>query len=162
MAGETVQPASVIKVAIANDTSIALEALRRVIASEPVYQLIWTAKNGAEAVALCAQQRPDLVLMDLLMPTMDGVEATRQIMLRSPCAILIVTASPAEHTSKVFEAMGHCALDVVASPSLCRDCTVIRSEMAQPLLAECCVVVVSILQAGRLHLRHLCLYCLIY
>ncbi|MEL7512794.1 MAG: chemotaxis-specific protein-glutamate methyltransferase CheB [Cyanobacteria bacterium J06554_3] len=130
------EAASVIKVAIANDTSIALEALRRVIASTPDYQLIWTAKNGAEAVALCAQQRPDVVLMDLLMPTMDGVEATRQIMLRSPCAILIVTASPAQNTSKVFEAMGHGALDVVATPSLSRDRTVPLGEMAQPLLAK--------------------------
>ncbi|MEL6900684.1 MAG: chemotaxis response regulator protein-glutamate methylesterase [Cyanobacteria bacterium J06606_4] len=106
-----------ITVAIANDTLIALTALRRAIATDPAYDLIWTAKNGQEAVALCQQLPPDLMLMDLLMPGLDGVEATRQIMARSPCAILIVTASLTGNMSKVFEAMGHGALDVVGTPT---------------------------------------------
>ena len=128
-----------IKVAIANDTIIALEALRRVIATDPAYQLIWTARDGAEAVALCQRDRPDLMLMDLLMPKMDGVEATRQIMARSPCAILIVTASVHRNTSKVFEAMGHGALDVVKTPSL--GLSAIQSGTARPpLLAKMAII----------------------
>ncbi|MEL6778383.1 MAG: chemotaxis protein CheB, partial [Cyanobacteria bacterium J06597_16] len=107
-----------IRVAIANDTIIALEALRRVIATDPSYELIWTAKNGAEAIRQCQQDRPDLLLMDLLMPDVSGVEATRQIMQRSPCGILIVTASVRRNTAKVFEAMGYGALDVVRTPTL--------------------------------------------
>ena len=66
-----------IKVAIANDTLIALEALRHIIATEPAYQLIWTARDGLEAIAKAKQISPDLLLMDLLMPKLDGVEATR-------------------------------------------------------------------------------------
>ncbi|MEO1395100.1 MAG: chemotaxis-specific protein-glutamate methyltransferase CheB [Cyanobacteria bacterium J06634_5] len=107
-----------IRVAIANDTIIALEALRRVIATDPSYELIWTAKNGAEAIQQCQQDCPDLLLMDLLMPDVSGVEATRQIMQRSPCGILIVTASVRRNTAKVFEAMGYGALDVVRTPTL--------------------------------------------
>ena len=128
-----------IKVAIANDTLIALEALRRIIATDPAYQLIWTARDGAEAVALCQRDRPDLMLMDLLMPKIDGVEATRQIMARSPCAILIVTASVHRNTSKVFEAMGHGALDVVKTPSL--GLSAIQSGTVRPpLLAKMAIV----------------------
>lgn len=107
-----------LKVAIANDTLIALEILRRVIETDPYYELLWTAKNGAEAIALCQQQRPDIMLMDLLMPGIDGVAATRQIMAQSPCAILLVTGSVEGNTSKVFEAMGQGALDVVGTPKV--------------------------------------------
>ena len=128
-----------IKVAIANDTIIALEALRRVIATDPAYQLIWTAKDGAEAVALCQHDRPDLILMDLLMPKLDGVEATRQIMARSPCAILIVTASVHRNTSRVFEAMGYGALDVVKTPSLGLSAAQ-AGTAPQPLLAKMATV----------------------
>lgn len=130
-----------IKVAIANDTIIALEALRRAIATNPVYELIWTAKSGKEAVALCQRLPPDLVLMDLLMPGIDGVEATRQIMARSPCAILIVTASLTQNTSKVFEAMGHGALDVVSTPIFGPQASdTVTLSVAAPLLEKMATV----------------------
>ena len=106
------------KIGIANDMPLAIEALRRVLARAPEHQLIWVASNGVEAVRRCREATPDLLLMDLQMPQMDGVEATRQIMSHSPCAILIVTSDVERNVSRVFEAMGHGALDVVATPVL--------------------------------------------
>ena len=106
------------RIAIVNDVPIATEALRRVIALAPEHRLIWTAADGAEAVEQCAADRPDLVLMDLIMPGMDGVEATRRIMADTPCAILIVTASVDENVSRTFAAMGHGALDAIDMPKL--------------------------------------------
>ena len=105
-----------ISVAIANDTLIALSILQHAIATNPAYELIWSAKNGIQAVERCEQETPDLMLMDLRMPGLDGAEATRQIMATSPCAILIVTGSVSNNTSKIFEAMGYGALDVVSTP----------------------------------------------
>jgi two-component system response regulator WspF len=61
---------------------------------------------------------PDLILMDLMMPRMDGAEATRHIMQKTPCAILVVTATVGGHATKVFEAMGFGALDAVDTPAL--------------------------------------------
>jgi len=104
------------RIAIVNDTAMILESLRRIVMSNPDNQLAWLARDGAEAVQRCAIDTPDLILMDLVMPVMDGVEATRRIMEQSPCAILIVTATVRGNTSKVFEAMGAGALDAVKTP----------------------------------------------
>jgi len=106
------------KIAIVNDLPLAVEALRRALAVEPQHHVIWVADNGAQAVQRCTEWRPDLVLMDLLMPEMDGVEATRRIMAEAPCAILLVTANLAGSTARVFDAMGCGALDVVDMPAL--------------------------------------------
>lgn len=106
------------KIGIANDVAMAAEALRRVIAGSGEHQVLWIARSGLEAVRLCAENRPDLVLMDLNMPDLDGVEATRQIMERSPCAILVVTGQPQDNVGQVFRALGAGALDVTATPIL--------------------------------------------
>ncbi|WP_137885070.1 chemotaxis response regulator protein-glutamate methylesterase [Pseudomonas sp. 2FE] len=106
------------RVGIVNDLPMAVEVLRRALAFEPAHQIAWVASNGAEAVELCAVQTPDVLLMDLIMPVMDGVEATRRIMAQSPCAILLVTVDINRNLPRVFEAMGHGALDVVATPAL--------------------------------------------
>ena len=106
------------KIAIVNDMPMAVEALRRALAFEPSHEVLWVAGNGEEAVRQCADQIPDLILMDLIMPVMDGVEATRQIMAKSPCAIVIVTVDREQNVHRVFEAMGFGALDVVDTPAL--------------------------------------------
>jgi two-component system response regulator WspF len=106
------------KIAIANDVAMAAEALRRVVASTAEHQVLWIARTGAEAVRMAAESRPDLILMDLNMPELDGVDATRQIMEHSPCAILVVTGRPQDNVNQVFRALGAGALDVTATPVL--------------------------------------------
>jgi len=107
-----------VKIGIVNDSPIALEAQRRVLALRPDHLVMWVARDGAQAVALCERETPDLVLMDLLMPGMDGVEATRQIMAATPCAILVVTASVGANAARVFDAMGYGAIDAIDTPVL--------------------------------------------
>jgi two-component system response regulator WspF len=121
------------RLGIVNDLPMAVEALRRALVHAPQHQVAWTAADGAEAVAACKADTPDLVLMDLIMPGMDGVEATRRIMAESPCAVLVVTASIGANTSRVFEAMGHGALDAVDTPALGGDVT---AEAAAGLLRK--------------------------
>ena len=105
------------RIGIVNDTGLACEALRRVVLSSSEHEVVWTASDGAEAIALARVDRPDLILMDLMMPGVDGVEATRRIMGESPCAILIVTATITGHLSRVYQAMGYGALDAIETPT---------------------------------------------
>jgi len=107
-----------LKVAVVHDSLVAAESLRRVVDSVPEYKLVWTAYNGCEAVERCREHCPDVILMDLIMPEMDGIEATRRISADHDCAILVVTATVNGHTGKVFEAMGAGALDAVNTPVL--------------------------------------------
>ncbi len=106
------------RIGIVNDVALAVEAMRRVVLSTGEHQLVWIARDGAQAVEFCARSRPDLVLMDLLMPGMAGVEATRRIMGANPCPIVVVTADVRHNCSMVFEAMGAGALDAVNTPVL--------------------------------------------
>jgi len=107
-----------VRIAIVNDMQMALEALRRGIRSYSEHQVAWVAWNGEEAVQCCKEDPPDLILMDLIMPLMNGVEATRRIMAETPCPILIVTNSVNTNAALVFEAMGAGALDAIRTPIL--------------------------------------------
>lgn len=106
------------RIAIVNDVRAAREALRRVVERLPGHEVAWVAADGVEAIAQARRDRPDLILMDLLMPHLDGAEATRQIMATAPCAILVVTATVSGNISLVYDAMGSGALDAVDTPVL--------------------------------------------
>jgi two-component system response regulator WspF len=106
------------RVAIVNDLSLAREVLRRLVLSVPGYSVAWTANNGDEAARKAATERPDVILMDLVMPGVNGVEATRRIMKQSPCPVLVVTATIPGHYDLVIEAMRAGALDAVETPML--------------------------------------------
>jgi two-component system response regulator WspF len=120
-------------IGIVNDLPLAVEALRRAIALRAEHRVLWIATDGAEAVDFCVAQPPDVVLMDLIMPKFDGVEATRRIMARSPCAILVVTQSVGANSRRVYEAMGAGALDAIDTPTLADGNL---ADAAQPLLAK--------------------------
>lgn len=132
------------RIAIVNDVPLAVEALRRVVCSVPGYVVAWMAADGEEAVRLCAADVPDLVLMDLVMPRVDGVEATRRIMAATPCPILVVTATVGGHAGAVFAAMGHGALDAVDTPILGPSGAL---DGAAPLLAK--IATIGRLANGR-------------
>jgi two-component system response regulator WspF len=106
------------RIAIVNDMRLAIEALRRVVTSVPDAEIAWIAEDGQQALEKCRADRPDVVLMDLIMPVMDGVESTRRIMAECPCPIVVVTATVDGNASKVYDALGHGALDAVNTPTL--------------------------------------------
>jgi DNA-binding NarL/FixJ family response regulator len=81
-----------IRILLADDQSLFREALRMLISSQPDLEVVGEAANGAEAVKLADSFRPNVVLMDLQMPVMNGVAATRQLHSTQPdCHVIALT-----------------------------------------------------------------------
>jgi DNA-binding NarL/FixJ family response regulator len=80
------------RVMIADDHPSVREGLRAVLAALPDFELVGSAASGQEAVDLAVQCRPDVIVMDLHMPELDGVAATRQVLAARPeVAVLVLT-----------------------------------------------------------------------
>lgn len=93
-----------IRVLICDDQAIARHGLQMILSTAPDLQIVGQAQDGQEAVDLVAQQQPDLVLMDLKMPRMNGVQATRLIRQRFPAVqVLVLTTYDADEW--VFDAV---------------------------------------------------------
>ena len=82
-----------IKVLIADDHTIVRAGLMALLGTEKDIEVVGEAKNGAEAVSNAVALHPDIVIMDLMMPKMDGVEATKELLRKAPSAktILLTT-----------------------------------------------------------------------
>jgi DNA-binding NarL/FixJ family response regulator len=83
----------VIRLLIADDHAVVRHGLARLVATFDDVELVGAASDGAEAVALCTERRPDVVLMDLEMPVLDGIEATRQIRAEHDGVAVVVLTS---------------------------------------------------------------------
>jgi len=93
-----------IRVLICDDQAIARHGLQMILSTAPDLQIVGQAQDGQEAVDLVAQQQPDLVLMDLRMPKLNGVQATRLIRQRFPAVqVLVLTTYDADEW--VFDAV---------------------------------------------------------
>jgi DNA-binding NarL/FixJ family response regulator len=81
-----------IRILLADDQALFREALRMLISSQPDLEVVGEAANGAEAIELAGSFHPDVVLMDLQMPVMSGVAATRQLHSEQPdCRVIALT-----------------------------------------------------------------------
>jgi two-component system chemotaxis response regulator CheB len=106
-----------IRVLIVDDSQVVRDFLTYILSSDPAIQIIGTAGNGEEAVQAVRDKRPDVITMDVIMPKMDGFEATRIIMETTPTPIVIVSASWDPHeVEKTFRAMEAGALAAIAKP----------------------------------------------
>jgi len=93
-----------IRVLIADDHPIVRDGLRGMLTAEPDFEVVGEAGDGAEALALVESLAPDVILMDLRMPVLGGVEATRRVLAAVPTARVVVLTT-FEEDEEIFEAM---------------------------------------------------------
>jgi two-component system, NarL family, response regulator LiaR len=105
-----------IRLLIADDHNIVRKGIKVLLATEKDMQVVGEAENGVEAVEKAAALKPDVILMDLVMPELDGIEATRRITAQEPGArILVLTSFAAD--DKVFPAVKAGALGYLMKDS---------------------------------------------
>jgi len=109
-----------IRVFIAEDHAIVRKGIRALLILEPDIEVVGEAGNGREAVSGIESTRPDVILMDLVMPEMDGIEAIQQVVARQPQARILVLTSFATD-DKVFPAIKAGALGYLLKDSEPRD-----------------------------------------
>jgi NarL family two-component system response regulator LiaR len=107
---------SSIRIVIADDHAILRKGIRALLSTEPDLEVVGETGDGLETVAQAAVLKPDVILMDLVMPKMDGIEATRRITAEQPgIRILVLTSFAAD--DKVFPAIKAGALGYILKDS---------------------------------------------
>jgi len=121
---------SAIRVLLADDQTLVRTGLRMILDAEPDREVVGEAANGEEAVTRCRELAPDVVLMDVRMPVMDGVEATRRLQtFDDPPRVIVVTTFDLDEV--VYE-----ALRAGASGFLLKDAPESRLVAAIRVVAE--------------------------
>jgi DNA-binding NarL/FixJ family response regulator len=96
-----------IRILLADDHAIVRRALRRILAQEPNWEVCAEAEDGEQAVALAAQHRPDIAILDFRMPVLNGIEAARRIRaIIRDCEVAIVTMHDAAELRRAAIAAG--------------------------------------------------------
>lgn len=108
-----------IKVLVVEDSPVAADLIAHILSSDPEIAVVGKARNGLEAIDFLGRHKPDVVTMDIIMPKMDGLEATRRIMETSPIPIVVVSASLVrEEVDKTFLALDAGAVAALEKPRL--------------------------------------------
>lgn len=102
-----------INILIVEDSPLVSKVLTKLFDSDRELKVVGVAATGREGIRLASSLKPDIITMDIMMPDMNGVEATKQIMAYQPTPILLLTSSYPRKMDEVFKAISFGALDVV-------------------------------------------------
>jgi NarL family two-component system response regulator LiaR len=119
-----------LRILIADDHAIVREGLEAILSAQPDMTLAGTATNGQEAVLLATSLQPDVILMDLVMPHMDGLAAIQAIRAANPRACILVLTSFADD-ERVFPAIKAGAMGYLLKDTLRQDLLQAIREVAQ-------------------------------
>lgn len=108
-----------IRILVVDDSPLIREIIIKILEKDPDFFVVGQAENGSEAIRLTQNLRPDLIIMDLYMPVMDGFQAIEKIMAYHPTPILVATSALAREGKTIsFRALELGALEVINKPTL--------------------------------------------
>src|SRR3954469_19875255 len=124
-----------VRVLIVDDSAFMRKVLQSIIATDPQLEIVGEARDGREAITMNESLRPDVISMDIMMPHVDGLQATEQIMSSNPRPILIVSSEAREGADATLRALELGAIDFVPKPSsgIDLDMNSIRDEICRKL-----------------------------
>jgi two-component system chemotaxis response regulator CheB len=124
-----------VRVLIVDDSAFMRKVLQSIIATDPQLEIVGEARDGREAIAMNDSLRPDVISMDIMMPHVDGLQATEQIMSTNPRPIIIVSSEAREGAEATLRALELGAIDFVPKPSsgIDLDMNSIRDEICRKL-----------------------------
>ena len=122
MVGAQDKGSSPARLIVADDHALIRKGIEAMLGSEPDLEIVGEATNGREALELCRRLRPDMVLMDVCMPQMNGLEATRSIKEENPATgVLMLTTY--ENPDYLLEAVGAGAAGYIIKDATCSELT---------------------------------------
>ena len=130
-----------VNVLIVDDSAFMRYTISKRINETPGLHVIATARDGKEALQMIASLKPDVVTLDIEMPSMDGLSTLRQIMARHPCPVIMVSCLTTEGARETVQALTWGAVDFIAKPSNRANIDAIIEEL-----------VAKILRAAQMHL----------
>ena len=116
------------RIGILSERPIDAHTLYCAVSLEPAHRIVWIAESGAAAIAQCATERPELILLNLPLAGTDAVDAVRTIKAAAACPVLIVADSVGRNAAAVLHGMSGGAVDVVDLPRL--DSNNLRTQAA--------------------------------
>lgn len=125
------------RVLVCDDSALMRKLLRDMIESDPVFEVVDTARDGEEAVLKARELRPDVVTMDINMPRMDGLTALQIIVEEKICPVVVVSSLTQEGALVTLQALELGAFDCVAKPggTISRNIGLVRDELLKKLRA---------------------------
>ena len=106
-----------IKILIVDDSIFMRKALETLLSGEPDMEIVGMAKNGLEAIEMAEQFKPDVITMDIEMPTMDGITALERIMKSNPTPVIMVSSLTKEGADATLKALDLGAVDFMTKDS---------------------------------------------
>lgn len=123
----------IINILVVDDSPVSRDLLTYIIESDPSLHVMATAENGEMAIQLVKNQKPDVIMMDIVMPKMNGFEATRQIMEIQPVPIIIVSGIyNSQEVDQCYQAISAGALAILEKPTGIQDPH--YAQMAQSII----------------------------
>src|SRR5579884_2132079 len=129
------EPGGKIRVLIVDDSSFMRKVLQSIVSSDPQMEVVGEAKDGREGIAMADSLRPDVISMDIMMPHVDGLQATEAIMSKNPKPIVIVSSESRDGAEITLKALELGAIDFVPKPTNAVDLDMqsIREELCKKL-----------------------------